>query len=172
MLKQPKGEGILLRSGPAGLSIDKDQKEVPLSGMDITACIPVARLREHLREGATDPEHRNATIAFVHFDGVDGMLAESGADVVAAGLHELVGVVQRHAEHNGVTFLGTDIDHDGGKIILVGGAPNALGDDEGRMLLSRSAIIDADASVPVRIGVNRGTSSRATSGPPTAGRTR
>ena len=123
--------------------------------MDITACIPVA-LREHLREGATDPEHRNATIAFVHFDGVDGMLAESGADVVAAGLHELVEVVQRHAEHNGVTFLGTDIDHDGGKIILVGGAPNALGDDEGRMLLTLRAIIDADASVPVRIGVNRG----------------
>ncbi|HEX5901846.1 MAG TPA: adenylate/guanylate cyclase domain-containing protein [Actinomycetota bacterium] len=155
VLGQPKGEGILLRSGPTGLSIDKDQKEVPLSGMDITACIPVA-LREHLREGATDPEHRNATIAFVHFDGVDGMLAESGADVVAAGLHELVEVVQRHAEHNGVTFLGTDIDHDGGKIILVGGAPNALGDDEGRMLLTLRAIIDADASVPVRIGVNRG----------------
>ena len=84
------------------------------------------------------------------------MLAESGADVVAAGLHELVEVVQRHAEHNGVTFLGTDIDHDGGKIILVGGAPNALGDDEGRMLLTLRAIIDADASVPVRIGVNRG----------------
>jgi class 3 adenylate cyclase/tetratricopeptide (TPR) repeat protein len=155
VLGQPKGEGVLLRSGPTGLSIDKDQKEVPLSGIDITECIPVA-LREHLREGATDPEHRNATIAFVHFDGVDGMLAESGADVVAAGLDELVGVVQHHAEHNGVTFLGTDIDHDGGKIILVGGAPAALGDDEGRMLLTLRAIVDAETSVPVRIGVNRG----------------
>src|SRR5262245_14569163 len=155
VIGQPKGEGVLLRSGPTGLSIDKDQKEVKLSGIDITACIPVA-LREHLREGATDPEHRNATIAFVHFDGVDGMLAERGADVVAAGLDELVGVVQRHAEHNGVTFLGTDIDHDGGKIILVAGAPNALGDDEGRMLLTLRAIVDAETAVPVRIGVNRG----------------
>ncbi|HJS26949.1 MAG TPA: adenylate/guanylate cyclase domain-containing protein, partial [Actinomycetota bacterium] len=155
VLGQPKGDGVLLRSGPSGLSVDRDQKEVPLSGIDITACIPVA-LREHLRSGEIDPEHRNATVAFVHFDGVDGMLAEHGADVVAAGLGELVGVVQQHAEHNGVTFLGTDIDHDGGKVILVAGAPSALGDDEGRMLLTLRAIVDAGTTVPVRIGVNRG----------------
>jgi class 3 adenylate cyclase/tetratricopeptide (TPR) repeat protein len=155
VLGQPKGEGILLRSGPSGLSVDPDRSELPLSGIDITACIPVA-LREHLRAGAEDPEHRNATIAFLHFDGVDGMLAEHGADVVAAGLDELIGVVQRHAEHNGVTFLGTDIDRDGGKIILVAGAPNALGDDEGRMLLTLRSIVDAETIVPVRIGVNRG----------------
>jgi class 3 adenylate cyclase/tetratricopeptide (TPR) repeat protein len=154
-LGHPKGEGVLLRSAPTALSVDKDQHEVPLTGIDITACIPVA-LREHLAAGATDPEHRNATIAFVHFDGVDSMLAERGADVVAAGLHELVGVLQEHAERNGVTFLGTDIDHDGGKIILVAGAPNALGDDEGRMLLTLRAVVDAETSLPVRIGVNRG----------------
>ncbi len=58
-----------------------------------------------------------------------------GVDVVAAGLHELIVCVQRAAEDNGVTFLGTDIDHDGGKVILVAGAPNATGEDEGRMLL-------------------------------------
>lgn len=155
VLGHPKGEGVLLRSGPGGLSIDRDHVEVPLAGIDITECIPVA-LREHLRSGATDPEHRSATVAFVHFDGVDGMLAESGADVVAAGLHELIAVVQQHAEHNGVTFLGTDIDHDGGKVILVAGAPSALGDDEGRMLLTLRAIVDAETSVPVRIGVNKG----------------
>ena len=155
VLGHPKGEGVLLRSGPGGLSIDRDHVEVPLAGMDITECIPVA-LREHLRSGATDPEHRSATVAFVHFDGVDGMLAESGADVVAAGLHELIAVVQQHAEHNGVTFLGTDIDHDGGKVILVAGTPSALGDDEGRMLLTLRAIVDAETSVPVRIGVNKG----------------
>ena len=155
VLGQPKGDGILLKSGPTVLSIDKDSKEVPLSGIDITAGIPVA-LREHLQAGATDPEHRNATVAFVHFDGVDGMLAESGADVVAAGLHELITLVQQHAEHNGVTFLGTDIDHDGGKVILVAGAPSALGDDEGRMLLTLRSIVDAGSTIPIRIGVNRG----------------
>ena len=155
VLGHPKGEGVLLRSGPVGLSIDRDHGEVALMGIDITACIPMA-LREHLRSGVADPEHRSATVAFVHFDGVDGMLAERGADVVASGLHELIAVVQQHAERNGVTFLGTDIDHDGGKVILVAGAPSALGDDEGRMLLTLRGIVDAGTGLPVRIGVNKG----------------
>ena len=89
--------------------------------------MPVA-LREHLGSGATEPEHRNATVAFVHFDGMDELVETHGADVVASGLHELVIVRPAGGRgDNGVTFLGTDIDHDGGKVILVAGAPNALG---------------------------------------------
>jgi class 3 adenylate cyclase/tetratricopeptide (TPR) repeat protein len=154
-LGQPKGEGILLRSGPATLSFARDQAEVPVTSDDVGQGIPVT-LREHLRSGASEPEHRTATVAFVHFDGVDDLVVNRGADVVASGLHELVACVQHAAEDNGVTFLSTDIDHDGGKIILVAGAPNALGDDEGRMLLTLRSIIDADTTVPVRIGVNKG----------------
>ncbi len=155
VLGQPKGEGILLRSGPATLPFERDDVEVPITSIDIAQAIPVA-LREHLMSGATEPEHRNATIAFVHFDGVDELVETRGVDVVAAGLHEMIVCVQRAAEDNGVTFLGTDIDHDGGKVILVAGAPNAMGDDEGRMLLTLRAIIDAETTVPVRIGVNKG----------------
>ena len=154
-LGQPKGEGVLLRSGPATLSFQHDDVEVPLSAIDISQGIP-ATLREHLLSGATDPEHRNTTVAFVHFDGVDDLVKNHGADVVATGLHELVTCVQRAADETGVTFLGTDIDHDGGKVILVAGAPNALGDDEGRMLLTLRTILDAETAVPVRIGVNKG----------------
>jgi class 3 adenylate cyclase/tetratricopeptide (TPR) repeat protein len=155
VLGQPKGEGILLRSGPTTLPFELDDEEVPITSIDIAQAIPVA-LREHLLSGATEPEHRNATVAFVHFDGTDELVETHGVDVVAAGLHELVACVQRAAEDNGVTFLGTDIDRDGGKIILVAGAPNALGDDEGRMLLTLRSIIDAETTVPVRIGVNKG----------------
>jgi class 3 adenylate cyclase/tetratricopeptide (TPR) repeat protein len=154
-LGHPKGEGVLLRSGPATLSFQHDDVEVPLSAVDISQGIPVM-LREHLQSGATDPEHRNATVAFVHFDGVDALVKNQGADVVATGLHELITCVQRAAAETGVTFLGTDIDHDGGKVILVAGAPNALGDDEGRMLLTLRSILDAETAVPVRIGVNKG----------------
>jgi class 3 adenylate cyclase/tetratricopeptide (TPR) repeat protein len=155
VLGQPKGEGILLRSGPATLSVQHDDVEVPLSSIDISTGIPVA-LREHLLSGATDPEHRNATVAFVHFDGVDDLVSTRGADVLANGLHELISCIQRATADNGVTFLGTDIDHDGGKVILVAGAPHALGDDEGRMLLTLRSILDAGTEVPIRIGVNRG----------------
>jgi class 3 adenylate cyclase/tetratricopeptide (TPR) repeat protein len=154
-LGQPKGEGVLLRSGPATLSFQHDDVEVPLSAIDISEGIPVT-LREHLQWGATDPEHRNATVAFVHFDGVDALAQNQGADVVAAGLHELIACIQHAAQANGVTFLGTDIDHDGGKVILVAGAPAALGDDEGRMLLTLRSVLDAGTTLPVRIGVNKG----------------
>ena len=154
-LGQPKGEGILLRSGPATLPFRRDDAEVPVSSIDVAEGIPLT-LREHLLSGAAEAEHRIATVAFVHFDGVDELVETRGADVVAAGLHELIACVQHAAQDNGVTFLGTDIDHDGGKVILVAGAPNALGDDEGRMLLTLRSIIDAETTVPVRIGVNKG----------------
>ena len=35
-------------------------------------------LREHLVSGATEPEHRHATVAFVHFDGVDDLDGDPG----------------------------------------------------------------------------------------------
>jgi class 3 adenylate cyclase/tetratricopeptide (TPR) repeat protein len=154
-LGHPKGEGILLRSGPPTLSFARDDVEVPIASIDVAQAIPVT-LREHLLSGAAEPEHRTATVAFVHFDGVDGLIEHRGVDVTATGLHELIACVQRAAGDNGVTFLGTDIDHDGGKVILVAGAPNALGDDEGRMLLTLRSVLDADTTVPVRIGVNKG----------------
>ena len=164
-LGQPKGEGILLRSGPSGISFAKDQVEVPVASIDVAGCIPLA-LREYLLSGFSEPEHRTATVAFVHFDGVDEMTHERGPGVVADGLHELVSVVQRQAQENGVTFLGTDIDHDGGKVILVAGAPLAHGDDEGRMLLTVRAILEAQTAIPVRIGVNRGPVFAGDIGPP------
>jgi class 3 adenylate cyclase/tetratricopeptide (TPR) repeat protein len=153
-LGQPKGDGVLLKRGPSTLAFDRDDVEIPITSIDVNACIPTA-LRDHLLSAA-EPEHRTATVAFVHFDGVDELVVSHGVDVLASGLHELVSRAQAAAESNGVTFLGTDIDHDGGKIILVAGAPAALGDDEGRMLLCLRSIIDTDATLPVRIGVNKG----------------
>ena len=57
---------------------------------------------------------------------------------------------------NEVTFLATDVDHDGGKIILTAGAPSTSGDDEHRMLLCVREVMDAGIRLPIRIGVNRG----------------
>ena len=55
-----------------------------------------------------------------------------------------------------MAFLGTDIDRDGGKIILTAGAPSASGQDEHRMLLALREIWIAHRELLVRIGVNRG----------------
>jgi class 3 adenylate cyclase/tetratricopeptide (TPR) repeat protein len=164
-LGQAKGEGVLLRREPIGLSLDSVETEVPLAGIDVTSSIPVG-LREHLLSGAIEPEHRNVTVAFVHFDGIDDLIKDQGPDAVAFGLQELMAIVQRSAEKHSVPILGTDIDHDGGKIILVAGAPQAQGDDEERMLLTLRAILDAEPTVPVRIGVNKGPVFAGDIGPP------
>ena len=62
--------------------------------------------------------------------------SEHGPDDLAERLHTVVRRVQVAAEENDVSFLGTDIDHDGGKIILVSGVPRRAGEDEQRMLLA------------------------------------
>ena len=55
-----------------------------------------------------------------------------------------------------MTFLGTDIDHDGGKIILVSGVPRRAGDDEQRMLITLRQITSEELPLGLRIGVNTG----------------
>jgi hypothetical protein len=70
-----------------------------------------------------DPEHRTATVAFVRFSGTDRLVAEAGPPATAVVIDGMVTAVQQAAEREGVTILATDVDTDGGKIILVTGAP-------------------------------------------------
>ncbi len=86
--------------------------------------------------------------------------------MTADRLDALVTVTQRAVERQEVTFLATDADRDGGKIILVAGAPATSGDDEHRMLLAVREIMDAGAPLPIRIGVNRGSVFAGEVGPP------
>jgi predicted ATPase len=55
-----------------------------------------------------------------------------------------------------VTFLATDVNKDGGKIILATGMPSALPDGEDRMLFALTEIVTAPSRLVVRAGVNRG----------------
>ena len=98
-----------------------------------------------------------ASVAFVKFTGVDDLLAEHGPDATADALHEVVTAVQQAAEEEAVTFLASDIDENGGKIILTAGVPVARDDDEGRVLRApRARSSTQPLALPVRIGVNRG----------------
>ncbi len=124
-------------------------------GADLGHYLPTA-IRSHLLETGGDPQHRRATVAFCHFDGTDDLLRTEGPEAVAEALDHLVRDVQRAADDQAVTFLGTDIDHDGGKIILVAGVPRAEGGDEERMLAALRRIVDGERRLPVRIGVHSG----------------
>ncbi len=127
----------------------------PLEGLDLAHCVP-AQVRRVVEDGKAESEHRQASVAFVHFGGVDDLLATEGAERVAEALDELVTAAQRVADEHGVTFLETDIDTDGGKMILVAGAPSTAGEDEERILRTARGIADLQTPLPLRIGTSRG----------------
>jgi class 3 adenylate cyclase/tetratricopeptide (TPR) repeat protein len=154
LVREAKGPGHLLRRKAVA---DDDSSFEPIEPLGAAAEIGVPlALRRHLLAGGGESEHRNVAVAFVHFDGTDEILAGEGPAVMATALHDLVSVVQAAVEAEDVTFLATDIDADGGKVILAAGAPTALEDDEGRLLRAVRQIADADLRLPLRIGVNRG----------------
>jgi class 3 adenylate cyclase/tetratricopeptide (TPR) repeat protein len=126
-----------------------------VAGLPLELCVPVA-IRDYLGGDPVEPEHRQATVAFVQFAGSDRLLAEHGAPALAEALEELVRAVQTAAEEHHVSFLETDIDVDGGRLVLVAGAPSSAGDDDERMLRTVRAIVDAKVRLPLQIGVNRG----------------
>jgi class 3 adenylate cyclase/tetratricopeptide (TPR) repeat protein len=150
-----KGEGRLLRwrnvveGGPGPVPAR------PVQDGDVETSIPVA-LRVRLAHGAGESEHRVASVGFVKFQGTDDLIMSEGPDGAAAALDTIVRSVQHAAHGESVTFLASDIDANGGKIILTTGVPATQEDDEGRLLRCVRAVIDGPRPLPVRIGVNRG----------------
>ena len=155
ILGEEKGPGVLLRKEPPGI-------EPPPSGIDaalpvdvMLSAIPVA-WRDQVFATLHEPEHKRVTVAFIHFDEIDALIEKEGVDEAARALGVLVADVQRAADRHGVCFLGSDVDHDGGKIILTAGAPTVSENDEERMLLTVREIAECEGVLPIRIGVNKG----------------
>jgi class 3 adenylate cyclase/tetratricopeptide (TPR) repeat protein len=154
LLEAMKAGGYLLRKAPT-ISPGKPDLAAPGSGLDLEAFVPVAiqrRVAAKLNEG----EHRLVTIGFVRFGGTDALLARVGPSEVLGELDGLVRAVQEAAVDYEICFLGTDIDRDGGKVILTAGAPDSRGNDEERMLRAVRAIADGRYGLELRMGVNRG----------------
>jgi class 3 adenylate cyclase/tetratricopeptide (TPR) repeat protein len=149
------GCGWLLRwrtaRGPAGGVVERAETD----GARLQAFVPVA-LRAHLGDGRTEPEHRIASVGFLRFGGVDALMAARGPAAVAGALDDVVTAVQRAVDAEGVTFLASDIDADGGKLIVAAGVPSTREDDEGRMLRALRRIADTPTGLPIRMGVHRG----------------
>ena len=151
-----KGPGILLRREPSGF-----EKKLPLmprpkmSSETLAHCLPPA-VRAHVLAGGGVSEHRPVTVAFIRFGGTDACIEQQGPAMTAELLHRLVSAVEAAAEEHGVSFLASDIDANGGKLILTAGAPRVIGDDEERMLLALRKIVESDQPIPIRFGVHRG----------------
>ncbi len=157
VLGDQKLEGVSLSKAP-------EAEESPIRGVHDLVDIDVASLlptetRARLLGGGEQAEHRQATVAFVEFSGVDALSGSQGAEAVTAHLDRLVCAAQEAAEHYGASFHGTDIGPDGGKMILLGGVPILRGNDAERVLrAAREIVLSHPASSPIelRIGVNAG----------------
>ncbi len=161
---RPKGHGRLL-SGQPRLDDLVIVPRPPSDGLDIGSTLPVA-IRAHLQQASGEAEHRQIAVAFVQFSGTDALLAAHGPEVLAQALDEAVRNVQEATAHHGVTFFETDINRDGGKIMLTAGAPRSSDHDEERMLRAARRIMDRVGVLPLRIGINRGAVFAGDFGPP------
>ena len=153
VLGQPLGDGRLLRSAPSRISPPPTGR---LSGGPDPVEVLPPPIRSLLLSGAVEAEHRLITVAFVQYSGTDQLLQSSGAPVLAEALDEVVRNVQVACADHDVTFFETDINRDGGKIMLTAGAPRSADHDEQRMLLVARAVLDRAGRLPLRIGINRG----------------
>ncbi len=148
-----QGPGILLKGA---VEAERSPFAAATSpAQELAQFVPVG-LCQLLLEGKIEPEHRPATVAFLRFQGFDSLIEEAGSEAASARLDRLVRHVQEAVDSRGVTFLGTDIAADGGKIILTAGVPTTTGNDEEQMLLAVRQILSVDLGIPVSIGVTWG----------------
>ena len=153
-LGAPAGAGRLLSAAPPGADAAPLEPPIDAPPEVLASGLPV-EVRAHVLGGGGAPEHRLVTVAFVRFGGTDARIAAGAADA-ARDLDALLTVVQDAAADHEVALLGSDVDVDGGKLILCAGAPRALGGDEERMLGALRAIAAARPALPLKIGVHRG----------------
>ena len=147
------GEGRLLRRRPP--DGESSAGAVDVGDLDVAELLSPP-LRAHLLEAAGSSEHRTVGVAFVEFSGTDELLAREGPEALAAALDAVVRNAQEACAGRGVTFLESDINRDGGKLMLVAGAPGGGRDVEDRILGVARLVVDRAGVLPLRAGVNRG----------------
>ncbi len=109
-----------------------------------------------LEQGAPDPVHRIATMAFFKFKGTDQRLEADGPDGLADDLHATLNIAQAAFEAEDIALLYVDVDANGGKLFCSSGVPLTSEDDEGRMLRAARSIIDSNTPLPLHVGIHRG----------------
>ncbi len=144
------------RAEAAGATGSADVRAVapqPATDADPSPGLPLHLLGHE----AGDGEHRGAAIAFVKFSGTDDLLDSEGPEALSVALEAVVGATTRACREWGLTFVSSDVDTNGGKMIIAAGVPGASPDDDDRIVHALHQIVSADDLVlPVRAGVNRG----------------
>lgn len=149
-----RGDGVLLAEPPEAHRRPPQEDHDP-GDQDLTPFLPEA-IRNFLLAHGGEGEHREVAVAFVEFRGTDALLESAGPTALTAALHHLLTVTQEAAARHRVSFWESDIGVDGGKLMLVAGAPRSVGDNHERLLHVARAVVDSPGPLSVRIGVNAG----------------
>jgi class 3 adenylate cyclase/tetratricopeptide (TPR) repeat protein len=154
LVRPHEGWGHLLSGIPTPANRPPQPEPEPLPAVIQQLLAP--QLWAYLSQPSREPEHRTVAVAFLRFDGTDTLLAEEGAEVVTAAVDEVLRNVQEATAAHEVAFLDTDVDVNGGKILLVGGAPSSAGDDTDRLLTAVSATVNRAGRLPLQAGISQG----------------
>ncbi len=157
--------GHLLVASPLTSTARAAIPEPTLHDAGAAAALP-AGLREHCRSGAVDSEHRHVTVGFIQFTGADSLLATRGPDALADAVEGIVDAVDQACARNRVTLLAIDLYPDGGKALVVAGAPTMWGDNEARLLGAVREVLTSGCLLPLKAGVNSGRAFAGDFGPP------
>lgn len=153
------GSGRRLRRRlPDGTSLTAppiDPLEPSTAALERTLTLLAPATRPLITAGARRGSYRTVSIGFVRIGGLDRIQEIGGPDRVADVLSEAAARIVDVTEELGVSWLDTDVGRGSVKVLLTAGAPDAVGDDEQRLLLALRRIVDTD---PARLaaGAQRG----------------
>jgi class 3 adenylate cyclase/tetratricopeptide (TPR) repeat protein len=165
LVRPHEGWGHLLSGVPTPANRPSQPEPEPM--LAIVEQLLAPQLWAYLSQPSREPEHRTVAVAFLRFDGTDTVLAEEGAEVVTAAVDEVLRNVQEATAAHEVSFLDTDVDVNGGKILLVGGAPRSAGDDTDRLLTAVRGIVDRAGRLALQAGISHGRVFTGDTGSPT-----
>ena len=151
--------GVLLLHRSPGAPPQSPLRAAPTGPPDLTGSLAgflAGPVVTHLLLGDDEPEHRLVSVAFVEFSGLDGLLAVHGPEAATDAVEAVVRTCQEAATRHGVVFWESDIGRDGGKVMLVAGAPGSSGADEDAVLAVARDVVEGGGALQVRVGVNCG----------------
>jgi class 3 adenylate cyclase/tetratricopeptide (TPR) repeat protein len=150
-----KGARLLRDTDDAGTE-PGDVAPAAAAAGDLEQYIPKP-LRAQLLLEAGEAEHRQVTAAFLKYSGTDELVL-ADAPELHGRLSAVARMIGEVTDELGLMWLESDIDSDGGKLYLVGGAPSSTGADEDRMLRALRSVVESGSEVGLvlRAGVNRG----------------
>ena len=150
----PTGRVLLNQAVPAPAVLPVESARVVPPELLATLLPP--QLRIHLTEHESEPEHRMVAAAFLRFDGTDRLLEERGPGRLAAAVDELVRNVQDSVSRHGVSLHESDVDVEGGKLMLLAGAPLSTGDDVDHLVSAVRLVVGRAGELPLRAGITHG----------------